>query len=83
MSDRRTDGSDPVTWSPGDYGYFAGFPFAKLPNGLLAALKGHHITERGDGTWTVTPSIRTNGVTPDGQPVEWHGYLIAGEWREV
>lgn len=41
----------------------------------------HVFTEEPDGTLTITASIsdRAGGGPSDG----WHGYLTAGEWRQV
>lgn len=53
--------------------------FALTPNGLLANLSRHQITEHEDGTITVLPSIEVTG----GVEGKWHGYLEKGVWREV
>lgn len=49
------------------------------PNGLLANLANHTVTEHEDGSISVSPSIlvRQSGVG------EWHGFLERGEWRSV
>lgn len=79
MTGRRRDGIDPVMFEPGDYGYFEGTLYALTPNGLLANLSRHTVTEVGhDGRLSVEPSILVNG----GRPVPWHGYLRGGEWQE-
>lgn len=49
--------------------------YACTPNGLLANLARHTITENQDGTITVSPSILVNGESV------WHGYLENGIWR--
>ncbi len=46
------------------------------PNGLLANLGGHKVTEHEDGTITVSPSIKVFDGTQT-----WHGYLERGVWR--
>lgn len=53
--------------------------YAMTPNGLLANLKKHTVTEHDDGTITVQPSILVNG----GRHEEWHGFLEAGVWRDA
>lgn len=49
---------------------------ATTPNGLLANLSKHVVTEYNDGTITVAPSI----LVTDGQGHSWHGYLTRGTW---
>ena len=67
---------------PGDYWYDA---HAReqcwkgcTPDGSMANLQKHDVTENADGTITVSPSIL---VRDDGK--EWHGYLECGNWREA
>lgn len=85
---RITGLSDPYYWAPGAYGRFvngtAGEMWAgKTPNGHIAILGRHDVTEHDDGTITVSPSIlvqtsRDRGVTM----IElWHGFLERGVWR--
>lgn len=62
---------------PGSYGVFEGKWYACTPNGLLANLGNHSVSENPDGTISVTPSILVRG-----HDKEWHGYLTDGEWRE-
>ena len=52
------------------------------PNGLCCNLTRHQITQHVDGSITVKPSIKVTAVNPEGQRVEWHGYLDAGRWVE-
>lgn len=47
------------------------------PNGMLANLVAHTVTEHDDGTITVEPSI----LVSDGNGKSWHGYLDEGAWR--
>lgn len=53
---------------------------ARTPNGHLANLSRHEVTEHEDGTITVSPSI---SVTAGGIGEVYHGYLERGEWRSV
>lgn len=73
---RRPDGTSPHLFNPGDYGRWEGDWYGSSPNGLLAGLRNHQITEHEDGTITVSPSILVRGED------EWHGYLERGVWRE-
>jgi len=50
------------------------------PNGLIANLSAHEVTEHDDCTITVSPSIL---VTTGDDGLRWHGYLEHGVWREV
>ena len=70
---------EPGEFTQADYGTERKVYFAKSPNGLLANLARHSITEHEDGTITVAPSILVRGGSGDG---EWHGYLERGVWRE-
>src|SRR4051812_24144420 len=78
--ERLPDGSDwsrSVSWGA----YWRGADgrwYAVTPNGLLAGLGLHRVTEHEDGTITVSPSIATR-LPPDGF---YHGYLERGEWRD-
>jgi len=49
------------------------------PGGVLGCVgENHEVAEHGDGTITVTPSLREL----DGAGVEvWHGWLTRGVWR--
>lgn len=64
------DADSPVNWW-----------VVRAPNGACCSLdpKIHTLTEHPDGTLTVTPSI----LIPKDGPVQWHGYLVAGEFREA
>lgn len=56
--------------------------YAVSPTGLLAALRGHTVTQHDDGSITVSPSIAVRqGVEADSPA--WHGFLERGIWREV
>jgi hypothetical protein len=50
------------------------------PNGRMGNLSGHNVTENGDGTITVQPSILVS--EPPHRP-QWHGFLKDGIWTEV
>ena len=51
------------------------------PNGHgPARLEGWTLTEHGDGTITVSPSIN---ALPDDSGPGWHGFLERGVWREA
>lgn len=63
---------------PGEYGLINGHWYGCTPNGLLANLSRHTVTEHEDGTISVSPSILVEG----GQTNAWHGYLEHGVWRE-
>ncbi|MGB1284936.1 MAG: DUF6527 family protein [Aggregatilineales bacterium] len=54
--------------------------YATTPNGNLANLRSHTVTEHDDGTITVSPSILCESWRSKGR---WHGYLERGIWREV
>lgn len=85
MTGRRLpDGTD---WSsdlsPGSYWRLDGHWYALTPNGELANLSGHTVTEHEDGTITASPSILVSTCSPNkGTMVElWHGWLERGVWR--
>ena len=61
---------------PGEYYCWRGVWHAMTPNGALANLGNHEVTEHEDGTISVKPSILCDGVN------RWHGYLERGVWRE-
>ncbi len=65
-------------YQPGDYWRWgdAGW-YAATPNGELANLTGHTVTEHADGTITVSPSIEIKAPPP----AYWHGFLERGVWR--
>jgi len=49
-----------------------------LPMCGAGNLARHTVTEHEDGTISVSPSIRMNG-----HPLERHGFLVRGEWRDA
>lgn len=51
-----------------------------LPRAGVGRLTAHNVVEHEDGTITVTPSIAQGNP---GKPWDRHGFLTAGEWREV
>jgi hypothetical protein len=53
-----------------------------LPKCGLGNLKAHDIIENPDGTISVTPSILVTGHD-EGKPMQRHGYLTNGVWKEV
>jgi hypothetical protein len=65
---------------PGDYYFYpeAGW-CAVTPDGRQCGLRGHDVTEHGDGTITASPSILVSGGE---KSWSWHGYLERGVWRE-
>lgn len=76
---KRVYGKEPHELLSGEYCRCFGIWFARVPTGRhLANLSAHRITEHGDGSITVRPSIKTS----DGR-TEWHGFLEKGVWREV
>lgn len=83
---RVPDSESTAPFQPGEYGKRivqttdAVIWYACTPNGLLANLGQHQITEHEDGTITVSPSILVRGGHGDQQ---WHGWLERGVWREA
>ena len=90
----RTD-VDPTTNLPpdsinGDYWKQGGVWYGWCPKDdkreLLCNLSRHAVTEHGDGTITVTPSILCGFSNPSNEWEcgigSWHGYLERGVWRE-
>lgn len=71
---------EPETYplKPGDYVRRAEGWYGMSPNGLLANLNAHKVSEHRDGSISVEPSI----LVKDGQGSQWHGYLTAGVWTE-
>jgi len=84
MQGRRIPEPEGLNFQPGDYWKAKeGFWYAVTPNGLLANLAGHSITEHEDGTITAAPSIATSGYKDVGEgQASWHGYLKRGVWEE-
>lgn len=73
---------------PGTYGRVMGLQqpdkwdwAACTPNGHLANLAAHNVTEHDDGTITVSPSIKVSGGVRCEEEL-WHGYLENGIWRQ-
>ncbi len=80
IGQRLADGTDWSSSTP-DGAYWRderGTWTAQCPNGLLANLAKHGVTEYPDGTITVTPSILVRQPNRG----EWHGFLERGIWRE-
>lgn len=83
----RVDGKAPHELLPGEYGKWERGGFAPpsacdwyaVPPGtdLVANLSSHQITEHGDGTISVSPSI----LVGDGR-ASWHGFLRNGVFEE-
>lgn len=73
--------------TPGAYWQHEGVWYGVTPNGILANLANHKITEHADGTITATPSIACGkNVNAEGkivEPYDWHGFLELGVWRSV
>lgn len=67
--------------TPGAYWRERGCWYATTPNGLLANLSRHTVTEHDDGTISVSPSILVTTGAKSGA-ASWHGYLECGVWRE-
>lgn len=80
---RRSDDVPPYEYEPGDYGRRGSWWFGKTPNGYLANLSAHQITEHENGTITVSPSILVSLPETKDRPRQdlWHGYLERGVWR--
>lgn len=70
---------EPLAWDHGDFGRDpeSGTWYALTPNGALANISGHTITEHEDGSITVTPSILVRTAEEE----LYHGFLTNGEWR--
>lgn len=51
--------------------------YGMTPNGHLAGLNLHTVTEHPDGTITVVPSI----LVKQGDEEVWHGFLRHGQWE--
>lgn len=85
MTGTRKDNPNSDLPKPGEYGRDArGNWYGMTPNGHLANLRAHSVTEHEDGTITVTPSILVSRPsaqcsTPDKEL--WHGFLTKGEWK--
>lgn len=63
---------------PGEYGIDNdGDWMGMTPNGHLANLSKHKVTEHDDGTISVEPSIKVRTQ----EETLWHGWLTRGEWK--
>ncbi len=73
--------SGQILLSPGDHGQHpeTGEWLARPPSCHAGGLKNHEVTEHGDGTITVSPSI----LIDDGVGGKYHGWLERGVWREA
>lgn len=66
----------------GSYWKRGGVWFAITPNGHLANLTNHRVTQHDDQTITVHPSIRVSTTHPRYGSIElFHGFLERGVWR--
>lgn len=81
VTGRRITYSDGATLQNGDYWKDDRGWLGLTPNGLLANLRNHAVTEHEDGTITASPSIRVRSSGESGG--DWHGYLERGAWREI
>lgn len=79
MKGQRAYGKEPHELAVGEYSRWdahAGNWYARCPDGAIANLSRHEVTEHEDGTITVSPSILvTSGHR------SWHGWLERGTWR--
>jgi hypothetical protein len=86
---RRVVGLDWHLWEPGDYGFSIedGHWIGITPNDHAANLRRHKVTELGDGTITVFPSIAVDSSRMVGGKMMayqvYHGYLEDGVWRNA
>lgn len=71
MTGRRVT-AEPHEFEPGDYGFYKGRLWCRVPTGALCDLERWTVVEHEDSTVTVTPSINAIG--------EWHGWLTKGEF---
>ena len=85
----RSRVSSPHELKPGEYGLFKDGWHARTPNGHVAWLRGHDVTEHEDGSITVSPSIgvtssKMNPATGKMTPYQvYHGYITDGVWRDA
>lgn len=72
---------DPIRdgWLPGDYGQHRGTWYGVCPEGSMANLGAHDVTEHDDGAITVSPSILISEGASRREC--WHGWLERGVWR--
>lgn len=87
---RRGPDVPPGAWAPllrpGEYvkDLASGVWYCCTPNGHHGSLAQHEVTEHGDGTITVSPSILVSMRNSKGNNQQlWHGFLERGVWREV
>lgn len=68
--------------NPGEYAKNPkdGAWYGCTPNGHLACLRKHEVTENNDGTISVKPSIKVSFAKG---PELWHGFLTNGIWKSV
>jgi hypothetical protein len=64
----------------GEYGRWHGTWWAATPNGLLADLGNHEVTEHADGTISVLPEVNAHDSAAGHR---WRGFLTRGSWREA
>jgi hypothetical protein len=84
---RRTR-AEPQRLKRGDYSWTPDFGWCgRCPDGGLANLNGHAVTEHPDLTITVAPSIECRGhrdkETAKALGRYWHGFLVAGVWHDA
>lgn len=72
-------GGGPEVLSSGEFMYHGDQWWACTPNGHVANLKAHQVTEHPGGTITVWPSI----LIKDATQALYHGWLTAGVWRDA
>lgn len=77
MLGKRIEYNANAVANPGEYCQHEGVWYACTPNGLLANLSGHTVTEHEDGTISVDPSILCKRAE-----LVWHGHLKNGIWKE-
>lgn len=74
-------GTFPV--QPGDYYQAETGWMGMTPNGHVADLRNHTVTEHDDGTITVSPSILVSSPHNGKSGELWHGFLERGVWRSA
>lgn len=84
VNGKRAHGKEPHELEVGEYSKWDSHDsmwYARCPDGSLANLSAHQVTEHEDGTISVVPSILVSFGNP---PVRcWHGFLEHGVWREA
>lgn len=77
--DKEQHQLDPREYTKWHGVWYARVPYSDPHLDLTANLGAHQVTEHGDGTITVSPSI----LVDDGAAGHrWHGFLEKGMWRE-